>query len=62
MPTIADSWIREGIEQGIEQEREDGKSITAVKMIENGMCTSDIRKITGLSVQKIAALRKKCKK
>ncbi len=39
MPTIADSWIREGIEKGREEGREEGieEGIekTALKMIEN---------------------------
>ena len=47
MPTIAESWIREGKEED------------AVKMIEKNMSNADIRDITGLSIKRIEELRRK---
>ncbi len=66
MTSMAEAWILEGIEKGIakgrEEGREEGIERTAIKMIENDMSNSDIRKITGLSVKKTEALRRKFKK
>lgn len=67
MPTIAQMWIKEGMEKGVEKGVEKGiekgikkeKMETAKKMIQLNMSTEDIRKITGLSIKKIDELRKK---
>ena len=63
MPTIAQMWIKEGMEKGVEKGIEKGikkeKMETAKKMIQLNMSTEDIRKITGLSIKKIDELRKK---
>jgi hypothetical protein len=50
MPTIAEKWVRDGIEKG--------KIEDAEKMIEKRMTNADIRDITGLSIKKIEEIRK----
>ena len=70
MPTIAEKWIKQGIEQGIElgiekgreEGREEGIEKTVINMIKAGMNNADIRKLSGLSLHKIEALRKKAPK
>jgi predicted transposase/invertase (TIGR01784 family) len=58
MPTIAEKWLQEGIEKGIEKNQ-----IEIVhKMAENGMGNTGIRKITGLSLAKIEQILRQVKK
>ena len=57
MPTIAEKWVQEGIEKGIEK----GKIEAAEKMISRGMSNADVRDITGLSVKRIEEIRKRVK-
>ena len=58
MPTIAEKWLQEGIEKGIE--KRDFEIVE--KMLLNNMSTADIRKITGMSLSKIEQVRKRVKK
>ena len=67
MPSILEQAMREGVEKGIEEGMEKGmekgiekgKLDIAEKMIDMGMPTADIIRITGLSSRRIASLRKK---
>ncbi len=44
--------IEKGIAKGIKKGKAEGKVEDALKMIEMGMTSSDIRKITGLTLKK----------
>lgn len=63
MPTIAEMWIKEGMEKGLEKGMEKGiekgKLDGARKMIKLNMSTDVIHEITGLSKKKIEELRNK---
>ena len=71
MPTIAEMWIKEGMEKGLEKGMEKGmekgiekgiekgKLDSARKMIKLNMSTDVIHEITGLSKKKIEELRNK---
>lgn len=50
MPTIAEKWIREGVEKGMIE--------AAERMIRKDLTNADIRDITGLSIRKIEEIRK----
>ena len=52
------SVLERGIKQGIEQGIEKGKIEDAEKMVEIGLSNTDIRKIAGLSLEKITRIRK----
>ena len=54
--------IEQGVEQGIEKGIEKGKLDDAQKMLTMGISIADIRKITGLPLNQIEALRKKRKR
>jgi predicted transposase/invertase (TIGR01784 family) len=58
MPTIAEKWLQEGIEKGIEKTQLE----IVEKMILNGMGDADIHKITGMPLEKIRQVRKKLRK
>ena len=55
-------WEATVFERGIEKGIEKNQFEIAEKMILNGMSTTDIRKITGLSIGKIQQVRRKCKR
>ena len=59
---VFEQGIERGIERGIEQGIERGKVEDAEKMIQLGISTSDIRKITGMPISRIEQLRRKRKK
>ncbi len=57
MPSILEAAMQEGVEKGIEK----GKLEDARVMIQMGMSTAEITKITGLSAKRIGSLGRKKK-
>ncbi|MBN1601310.1 MAG: hypothetical protein JW915_06860, partial [Chitinispirillaceae bacterium] len=53
--------LEKGIGIGVEKGIGIGVEKMVIKMAENGMSNADIRKITGLSLNKIVLIRKKMK-
>lgn len=58
MATIAEEWVQEGKNEG----KIEGKIEDAIKMIEFGMTDDVINHIKGLPQDRIADIRKNCKK
>ena len=64
MSTIAEDYINEGIKKGIQQGIQQGKKegeqetfkVVAFKLLQSGMCCSEISKITGMSKEEIKEL------
>ncbi|HEX2956911.1 MAG TPA: Rpn family recombination-promoting nuclease/putative transposase [Chitinispirillaceae bacterium] len=61
LETNTKNWEKAVFEKGIEKGIEKRDSELVLKMAQNGMSNSDIRKITGLSLQKIVQITKKSK-
>ena len=68
MSTMAEDYINEGIkkgiqqgiQQGVQQGKKEGEQetfkVVAFKLLQSGMCCSEISKITGLSKEEIKEL------
>ena len=62
LETNTKNWENAVYEKGIEKGIEKNQCEIVERMTENGMSNAEIRKITGLSLQKIAQIRKKMSK
>ena len=62
LETNTKKWEKAVFERGVEQRIEKKERELVEKMIENGLSTSDIRKITGLPISRIEQMRRKRKR